>query len=90
MERANKQLKVPAVAPTRVLNQTFIWINTKRGLIRTRKFSGVSSVLMLPVFVLGFVFLALIIALLLTLFLVYVMFYLIVSLPRLKKASRPL
>jgi len=90
MEEANKESRLPIIAPAQVLNRGFIWINTRRSFIKVRKFSGISSVLMLPVFILGFLFLALIIAVLLTFFLLYVILYFLISLPKLNKTARPL
>jgi uncharacterized membrane protein len=90
MEEANNQSRLPIIAPTKIINRGFTWINIRRSFIKVRKLSRISSVLMLPVFMLGFLFLALIIALLLTLFLLYVIFYFLISLPRLKRTSNPL
>ena len=90
MEEANKESRLPIVAPIQVINRGFTWINTRRSFIKVRKFSGISSILMLPVFILGLLFLALIIVLLLTLFLLYVIFYFLIALPKLNKTSKPL
>ncbi|MBM4445928.1 MAG: hypothetical protein FJ023_01075 [Chloroflexi bacterium] len=77
---------MPATPP-KLLNQGFVWINNRRSFIKTRKFSGISSTLMLPIFMLEFFFLALLIGILLLIFVLYVMFRLLISLPRLKKGD---
>ena len=55
--------------------------------MKTHRFSGISSVLMAPVFALEFLFLALLIGIILLIFALYVMFHLLISLPKLKKGT---
>jgi hypothetical protein len=90
MERANNQSRLLVLAPAQVINRGVTWINTRRSFIKVRKFSGISSALMLPVFTLGFLFLALIMALLLILFLLYVILYFLIFIPKLNKTTKPL
>jgi|GEM_PF-2406080 len=86
MKESGSQSKLPVpVTPPKLINQGFTWIGNRRSFIKTRKFSGISSVLMAPVFMLEFLFLALLIGILLLIFALYVMFSLLTSLPRLKK-----
>jgi hypothetical protein len=86
MKEPDNQSRLPVpVTPPKLLNQGFVWISNRRSFIRARKFSGISSFLMLPIFMLEFLFLALLIGILLLIFALYVMFSLLISLPRLKK-----
>jgi len=85
MKEIDNQSRFPVTTPPQLLNQGFIWVNNRRSFIKTRKFSGISSWLMLPAFMLGFLFLALVIGLLLFAFSLYVIFHLLISLPRLRK-----
>jgi cell division protein FtsX len=88
MKEQNSQSKLPVpVTPPKLLNQGFIWISNRRSFIKTRKFSGISSILMLPVFLLEFLFLALLIGILLLVFALYLMFTLLVSSSKLKKGA---
>jgi len=88
MKEPDSQSKLPVpVTPPRLLDQGFVWIRSRRSLIKTRRFSGISSFLMTPVFMLEFFFLALLITILLLVFALYVIFSLLASLPRLKKAQ---
>jgi hypothetical protein len=82
-EDTQSKLPVPATPP-KLINQGFTWIGNRRSFIRTRKFSGISSILMTPVFMLEFLFLAILIGILLLIFALYVMFNLLISLPKLK------
>jgi hypothetical protein len=85
MKETDNQSRLPATIPPQILNQGFIWVNGRRGFIKTRRLSGISSFLMLPVFLLEFLFLALIIGLLLFFFSLYVIFHLLRSLPGSRK-----
>jgi predicted membrane protein len=88
MKEPDSQSKLPVpVHPPKLLNQGFLWIRSRGSSIKTRKFSGISSVLMSPVFMLEFLFLALLIGIILLIFALYVMFNLLISLPRLKKGT---
>jgi len=88
VKEPDSQSKLPVpVTPPKLINQGFTWIGNRRSFIKTRKFSGISSVLMAPVFMLEFLFLALLIGILLLIFALYVMFSLLSSLPRLKKGQ---
>jgi predicted membrane protein len=88
MKQPDNQSKLPVpVNPPKLLNQGFLWIRSRSSSIKTRRFSGISSVLMAPVFMLEFLFLALLIGIILLIFGLYVMFNLLVSLPRLKKGT---
>jgi len=85
MKEIDNQSRLSVTTPPQLLNQGFIWVNNRRGFIKTRKFSGISSWLMLPAFMLEFLFLALFIGLLLFGFSLYVILNLLTSLPRLRK-----
>jgi hypothetical protein len=86
MKQTDDQSKLPVpVTPPKLLNQGFLWIRSRSNSIKTRRFSGISSVLMAPVLGLEFLFLVLLIGIILLIFGLYVMFNLLVSLPRLKK-----
>jgi len=88
MKQPDSQSKLPVpVAPPKLLNHGFLWIRSRSNSIKTRRFSGISSVLMTPVFALEFLFLVLLIGIILLIFALYVMFNLLVSLPRLKKGT---
>jgi predicted membrane protein len=88
MKQPDSQSRLPVpVSPPKLLNQSFLWIRSRGSSIKTHRFSGISSVLMAPVFVLEFLFLALLIGIILLIFALYVMFNLLISLPRLKKGS---
>jgi hypothetical protein len=88
MKQPNNQSKLPVpVNPPKLLNQGFLWIRSRSSSIKTQRFSGISSVLMAPVFMLELLFLALLIGIILLIFGLYVMFNLLVSLPRLKKGT---
>jgi uncharacterized membrane protein len=88
MQEPDKKSRLPIpVTPPKLINQGFVWISNRRSFIKTRKFSGISSVLMLPIFMLELVFLALLIGLLLLIFALYVIFNLLISLPRLKRGN---
>ncbi|OGN91496.1 MAG: hypothetical protein A2Z70_01495 [Chloroflexi bacterium RBG_13_48_17] len=88
MKEPNSQSRFPVpVAPPKLINQGFVWISNRRSFIKTRKFSGISSVLMLPIFMLEFLFLALLIGILLLIFALYIMINLLISLPKLKKSA---
>jgi hypothetical protein len=88
MKQPDNQSKLPVpVTPPKLLNQGFIWIRSRGSSIKTHKFSGLSSVLMAPVLGLEFLFLALLIGIILLIFALYLMFNLLVSLPRLKKGT---
>jgi hypothetical protein len=88
MKQPNSQSRLPVpVTPPKLLNQGFVWISNRRSFIKTRKFSGISSILMLPIFMLEFLFLALLIGILLLIFVLYLMFNLLISLPKLKKGN---
>jgi len=80
------RLPIPVTQP-KILSQGFAWISNRRSFIKTRRFSGISSVLTLPLFMLEFFFLALLIALLLLIFAFYIVFNLLISLPRLKRGN---
>ena len=91
MKEPDNQSRLPIpVTPPKLINQGFAWISNRRSFIKTRKFSGISSVLMLPLFMLEFLFLALLIGILLLIFALYVIVNLMISLPRLKKAIKQL
>jgi len=86
MKEPDNQSRLPIpVTPPKLINQGFAWISNRRSFIKTRKFSGISSVLMLPLFMLEFLFLALLIGILLLIFALYVIVNLMISLPKLKK-----
>ncbi|MBL7209155.1 MAG: hypothetical protein ISS52_03575 [Dehalococcoidia bacterium] len=85
MKETDNQSRLPVTIPPQILNQGFIWVNSRRGFIKARRLSGISSFLMLPVFLLEFLFLALIIGLLLFFFSLYVIFHLLRSLPGSRK-----
>jgi hypothetical protein len=88
MKEPNSQSRFPVpVTPPKLLNQGFVWIGNRRSFIKTRKFSGISSILMLPIFTLEFLFLALLIGILLLIFALYIMLNLLISLPKLKKGT---
>jgi len=88
MKQTDDQSKLPVpVTPPKLLNQGFVWIQGRGNSIKTHKFSGISSVLMAPVIGMEFLFLALLIAIILLIFGLYVIFNLLVSLPRLKKGT---
>ena len=88
MKEPNSQSSLPVPAtPPKLLNQGFVWINNRRSFIKTRKFSGISSILMLPIFMLEFLFLAMLIGILLLIFALYIMLNLLISLPKLKKGA---
>jgi len=88
MKEPNSQSRLPVpVTPPTLLNQGFVWISNRRSFIKTRKFSGISSILMLPIFMLEFLFLALLIGVLLLIFALYIMLNLLISLPKLKKSN---
>jgi hypothetical protein len=88
MKEPDNQSRLPIpVTPPKLINQSFVWISNRRSFIKTRKFSGISSVLTLPIFMLELVFLALLIGLLLLIFALYVIFNLLISLPRLKRGN---
>jgi len=83
-----KPSKASLLAPKQVIGRGYSWISIRRGFIRTKRFSGVSAFLMLPAFIFGLLFLTLIAALLLSFFVLYLIFYLLISIPRLRQASR--
>ncbi|TRZ93127.1 MAG: hypothetical protein D4R82_05720 [Dehalococcoidia bacterium] len=85
MKEIDNQSRFPVTTPPQLLNQGFIWVNNRLSFIKTKKFSEISSWLTLPAFMLGFLFLALIIGLLLFAFSLYVIFHLLISLPSLRK-----
>jgi len=88
MEQPDSQSKLPVpVATPKLINQGFLWVRSRGSSIRTHRFSGVSSVLMAPVFFLEFLLLALLIGMILLIFGLYIMLNLLVSLPRLKKGT---
>jgi hypothetical protein len=88
MKQPDSQSKLPVpVSPPKLLNQSFLWIRNRGSSMKTRRFSGISSILMAPVFMLEFLFLALLIGIILLIFSLYVMFNLLISLPRLKKSN---
>jgi len=87
MEEIGSQSRLPVTSPPRFVNQGFVWVSNRRTLLKTRRLSGISSFLLLPVFLLEFLFLALIIGLLLLFFALYVIFHLASSLPKLKKRN---
>jgi len=88
MKEPDTQSKLPVpVNPPKLLNQGFTWIRGRRSSMKTHRFSGISSVLMAPVFMLEFLFLALLIGIILLIFALYVMFNLLISLPKLKKGT---
>jgi hypothetical protein len=88
MKEPNSQSRLPVpVTPPKLLNQGFVWISNRRSFIKARKFSGTSSILMLPIFMLEFLFLALLIGILLLIFALYIMLNLLISLPKLKKGN---
>jgi cell division protein FtsX len=88
MKEPNSPSRFPVpVTPPKLLNQGFAWISNRRSFIKTRKFSGISSILMLPVFTLEFFFLALLIGILVLIFALYIMLNLLISLPKLKKGT---
>jgi len=86
MKELDIQSKLPVpVNPPKLLNQGFLWIRSRGSCIKTRRLSGISSILMTPIFMLEFLFLALLIGIILLIFALYAMFNLLLSLPRLKK-----
>jgi len=88
MKQPDSQSRLPVpVTPPKLLNQGFVWIGNRRSFIKTRKLSGISSILMMPAFMLEFLFLALLISILLLILALYVMFNLLVSLPKLKRGK---
>jgi len=88
MKQPDSQSRLPVpVTPPKLLNQGFVWIGNRHSFIKTRKLSGVSSILMMPVFMLEFLFLALLIGILLLILALYVIFNLLVSLPKLKRGK---
>jgi hypothetical protein len=88
MKQPDSQSRLPVpVSPPKLLNQGFVWISNRRSFIKARKFSGISSILMLPIFMLEFLFLALLIGILLLIFALYIMLSLLISLPKLKKGA---
>jgi len=88
MKQPDNQSRLPVpVTPPKLLDQGFVWIRSRGNSIKTHKFSGISSVLMAPVFALEFLFLALLIGIILLIFGLYVMFNLLLSLPKLKKGT---
>ena len=88
MKEPNNQSRLPVpVTPPKLLNQGFVWISNRRSFIKTRKFSGISSILMLPILMFEFLFLALLIGILLLIFALYIMLNLLISLPKLKKGN---
>jgi len=90
MDQPNNQSKLPVPVTTpKLINQSILWFRSRGDSIKTHRFSGVSSVLMAPVFFLEFLLLALFIGVILLIFGLYVMFNLLASLPRLKKTALP-
>ena len=88
MKEPDIQSRLPVpIAPPTLLNQGFVWISNRRSFIKTRKLSGISSILMLPIFMLEFLFLAMLIGILLLIFALYIMLNLLISLPKLKKGA---
>jgi hypothetical protein len=88
MKQPDNQSRLPVpVTPPKLLDQGFVWIRSRGNSIKTHRFSGISSVLMAPVFALEFLFLALLIMIILLIFGLYLMFNLLLSLPKLKKGS---
>jgi len=88
MKEPDNQSRLPVpTTPPKLINQGFTWIGNRRSFIRTRKFSGISSILMAPVFMLEFLLLAILIGILLLIFALYVMFNLLISLPKLKRGA---
>ncbi len=88
MEQPHSQSKLPVpVTAPKVINRGLLWARSRGSSIRTHRFSGVSSVLMAPVFFMEFLLLALLIGIILLIFGLYVMFSLLASLPRLKKGT---
>jgi hypothetical protein len=88
MKEPNSQSRLPVpVSPPKLLNQGFVWISNRRSFIKARKLSGISSILMMPIFMLEFLFLALLIGILLLIFALYMMLNLLISLPKLKKGN---
>jgi uncharacterized membrane protein len=88
MKETNSQSRFPVpVTPPKLLNQGFVWISNRRSFIKARKLSGISSILMLPIFMLEFLFLALLIGILLLIFALYIMLNLLISLPKLKRGT---
>jgi len=88
MEKREGKSNLPVpVTPPKLLNQGFVWIRSRGNSIRTHRFSGVSSILMAPVFLLEFLFLALLIAIMLLIFGLYITVNMLLSLPRLKKGT---
>jgi len=89
MKQPDSQSMLPVpVTPPKLINQGFTWIGNRRSFIKTKKFSGISSILMMPVFMLEFLFLALLIGILLLILALYVMFNLMISLPKLKRGNK--
>jgi hypothetical protein len=88
MKELDSQSRLPVpVTPPKLLNQGFLWIRSRGSSIRARRFSGISSILTAPIFMLEFLFLAVLIGIILLIFALYVMFNLLLSLPRLKKGT---
>jgi cell division protein FtsX len=88
MKKPDNQSRFPVpVTPPKLINQGFVWISNRRSFIRTRKFSGISSALMLPFFMLEFLLFALLIGILLLIFALYIMLNFLISLPKLKKGT---
>jgi predicted membrane protein len=88
MKEPDTQSKLPVPVNTpKLLNQGFLWVRSRGSSIKKRRFSGISSVLMAPVFMLEFLFLTLLIGIILLIFALYVMLNLVISLPRLKKGT---
>ena len=88
MKQPDNQSRLPVpVTPPKLLDQGFVWIRSRGNSIKTHRFSGISSVLMAPVLALEFLFLALLIMIILLIFGIYIMFNLLLSLPKLKKGS---
>jgi hypothetical protein len=88
MQKHDGKSNLPApVTPPKLLHQGFVWIRSRGNSIRTHRFSGVSSVLMAPIFFLEFLFLALLIAIILLIFGLYITVNMLLSLPRLKKGT---
>jgi len=85
MKEPDDQPRLPITTPPQLFNKGFIWVSSRHTFLKTRKSSGISSFLMLPVFLLELLFLAFIIGLLFLFFALYVIFRLLSSLPRSKK-----
>jgi len=85
MNEIDNQQRLPVKASPQALSHGFIWINNRRSSIKTRRLSGISSLLMLPIFGLELLLLSLIMSLLLFSVSIYVIFRLLASLPKLRK-----